>query len=94
MSLETLLYIIAATIINGLVGLVGAVTLWLKEKSLQKILLIRVAFSAGALMGGAFFHMLAESLEMMEPVTAFSYFMVGFITFFLIERFLHWHHCH
>jgi zinc and cadmium transporter len=94
MSLETLVYIIAATIVNGLVGLIGAVTLWLKEKSLHKIVIILVAFSAGALMGGGFFHMLAESLEMMEPVTAFSYFMIGFIAFFLIERFLHWHHCH
>lgn len=94
MGIETLFYIIAASIVNGLVGLIGAVTLWLKEKSLNRILIILVAFSAGALMGGGFFHMLAESLEMMEPVTAFSYFMIGFVVFFLIERFLHWHHCH
>lgn len=94
MSLETLVYILIATIINGLIGLVGALTLWLKDKSLQKILIILVAFSAGALMGGGLFHMLAEALEGMETITAFSYFMIGFVAFFFIERVLHWHHCH
>ncbi|MCK5017043.1 MAG: ZIP family metal transporter [Candidatus Peribacteraceae bacterium] len=94
MGFETLVFIIAATIINGLVGLIGAITLWLKDEHLDKIIMILVAFSAGALLSGALFHMLAESLEMMEPITAFSYLLVGFISFFLIERFLHWHHCH
>jgi zinc and cadmium transporter len=94
MAIETLVYILIATIINGLVGLVGALTMWLKEKSLHKILIIMVAFSAGALMGGGLFHMLAEALEIMETITAFSYFIIGFIAFFFIERVLHWHHCH
>ena len=94
MALETLMYIIIATIINGLIGLVGAFTLWLKDKSLDKILIILVAFSAGALMGGGLFHMLAEALEGMETITAFSYFIIGFVAFFFIERVLHWHHCH
>jgi zinc and cadmium transporter len=33
-------------------------------------------------------------LEAMEALTAFGYLLVGFIAFFLIERFLHWRHCH
>ncbi len=94
MGLETLLLILLATIINGFVGLIGVLTLWLRDRALQKILIILVAFSAGALMSGALFHMMAESLETMETIIAFSYLMVGFIVFFLIERFLHWRHCH
>lgn len=94
MGLETLFFILAATFINGLVGLVGIFTVYLKKKSLDRIIIILVAFSAGALMSGALFHMLAEVLEAMEAMTAFSYLLVGFISFFLIERFLHWHHCH
>ncbi|MCK4496833.1 MAG: ZIP family metal transporter [Candidatus Aenigmarchaeota archaeon] len=94
MGPETLMFILLATIINGFIGLIGVLTLWLNDKSLQKILLILVAFSAGALLSGALFHMMAESLIEMEAMTAFSYLLIGFITFFLIERFLHWHHCH
>lgn len=94
MSLETLIFILAATIINGFVALIGGLTLGLKRKQVDKILIILVSFSAGALLSGALFHMLAESLEMMETMTAFVYLLVGFILFFIIERFLHWHHCH
>ncbi|MBN2043362.1 MAG: ZIP family metal transporter [Candidatus Aenigmarchaeota archaeon] len=94
MSLETLLFILMATLVNGLVGLVGVFTMGLKEKTLQKILIILVAFSAGALLSGAFFHMLAESMEALGSMAAFGYVLVGFILFFIMERFLHWHHCH
>ncbi len=94
MALETLLFILLATLINGLVGLVGIVAVGLKEKTLHKILIILVAFSAGALLSGAFFHMLAESMEVLGSMLAFGYVMVGFIVFFIMERFLHWHHCH
>ncbi len=94
MGLEILLYILLATVIDGLVGLIGVLTLWLRDDVLNKILMVLVAFSAGALMSGALFHMMAESLEAMESIAAFSYLLVGFVLFFLIERFLHWHHCH
>jgi zinc and cadmium transporter len=94
MSLETLLLIVLATFVDGLVGLVGVLTLWLRDKSLRKILIILVAFSAGALLSGGLFHMLAESLEGLDAMAAFGYLLVGFISFFFIERVLHWRHCH
>ncbi len=92
--MSVLLWILAATIIDGLLALIGGISFLLKEKILSRILLILVAFSAGALLSGAFFHLIAESIESMETVQAFSYVLVGFIVFFLIERLLHWHHCH
>jgi len=82
------------TFIVGLVSLVGIFSLWVKDKALKKILFILVAFSAGALLSGALFHLLTESLETLPTTKAFSYLLVGFILFFIIERFLHWHHCH
>ena len=61
----------------------------------NKILIFLVSFSAGGLMGGAFFHLLPESIEEGEkPLLIFVYVLVGFCLFFLIERFLRWHHCH
>ena len=92
--METLLWILIATIANSFLALVGAVTLGWSEKSLERILHVLVGFSAGALLGGGFFHLIAESLEEMPTMESFCLVFVGFILFFLIERFLHWHHCH
>ena len=86
--------IIFATMVNGLIGLAGVFTMWLKEKQLKGILLILVSFSAGALLSGAFFHLMTEALETMEAMTAFAFLLTGFVAFFLIEKFLHWRHCH
>jgi len=92
--MSVLLWIIAATMVDGLVSLVGAVTLVLKKETLNKLLMVLVAFSTGALLGGAFFHLMPEALEAMEAPAAFRYLLLGFILFFLIEKLLHWHHCH
>ncbi|PIU21055.1 MAG: ZIP family metal transporter [Candidatus Diapherotrites archaeon CG08_land_8_20_14_0_20_34_12] len=92
--MDILIYILGATIINSLTALIGIFTLGINDKQFKKILLFLVAFSAGALMGAAFFHLLLESLEEMPAFNAFGYLLVGFCLFFLIERFLHWHHCH
>lgn len=90
----TLLWILLATVLNSLVALAGVVSLAVSRKTLDRLLIALVGFSAGALLSGAFFHLLAESLERMQSTTAFIYVFAGFILFFIIERFLHWHHCH
>ncbi|MBU0629006.1 MAG: ZIP family metal transporter [Nanoarchaeota archaeon] len=92
--MHLLLIIILATFIDSLTGLAGIFTLWMKPKLFKKILMSLVAFSTGALLSGAFFHLIPESLDKLTPIAAFTYVMIGFATFFLIERFLHWHHCH
>jgi zinc and cadmium transporter len=92
--MSTLLMIILATMINGLIAFVGAFSLFVRERVLEKILLVLVSFSAGALLSGGLFHLLAESIELMEIDTAFITLLFGFSLFFIIERFLHWHHCH
>lgn len=89
----TLLWIILSTTAIGVFSLVGVFTLALKEKLLHKILLSLVALSAGALMGGAFLHLLPESIEKGGPNT-FYWVLVAFIIFFLVEKILHWRHCH
>ena len=89
-----LLWIILATFIDGLVSLAGVFSLWVKEKTLNKVVFVLVAFSAGALLSGAFFHLLPESLESLDAMDVFAFVLGGFILFFLIEKFLHWHHCH
>ena len=87
-------WILAATILNSLVALVGAATLACNKKTMDRILHALAGFSAGTLLAGAFFHLIAESLEEMATMQAFYFVFAGFIVFFIMERFLHWHHCH
>lgn len=92
--MNTLLWILAATILNGLVAFVGALTFWMNDKLLKKSIFYLVAFSAGTLLAGALLHLLPESLEYVSINTAAAFILVGFAVFYLIERLLHWHHCH
>lgn len=92
-----LLYILLSTIFISAISFVGVFTLLLKEKTLNKILLVLVAFAAGALLGGAFFHLLPEAIEKAgqeNVLKVFIYLVVGFCLFFILEHFINWHHCH
>ena len=89
-----LAYILLATFIVSLISFVGVITLAFKDKILNKILLILIGLSAGALMGGAFLHLLPESVENSTGLDVYLLVLVGFIIFFLIEKVLHWRHCH
>lgn len=84
---------ILATFIISLVSLVGILTILFKEKLLNNILFFLIAFSAGSLMGGAFLHLIPESLKYGNNII-FIIVLIGFSLFFILERFLHWHHCH
>ncbi len=93
--MTTLLWIILGGVLMSAIALVGSLTLILKEDILHKIVLPLVAFSAGCLMGGAFLHMLPEVLhETEDHLAPFLWVLAGFITFYALEQFLHWHHCH
>ena len=90
-----LLWIIGSGVLMSAIALVGSVTLVLSERTLQRILLPLVAFAAGSLLGGAFFHMLPVGLGTgMSDVAVYALVLAGFAVFFGLEQFLHWHHCH
>jgi zinc and cadmium transporter len=92
--MSALIWIILFCLLNGLIAFIGIFSLLLTKKSLNKLVLYLVAFSAGALLSGAFFHLITESLESFNSIQVFSYTITGFIIFFIMEKFLHWHHCH
>jgi zinc and cadmium transporter len=91
---EILLWILGFTLLNGIVAFAGAFTLALKPKTLKKIIFILVALSTGTLLGGGLLHLLPEAIEGLGVETAINYLLLGFIIFFLMEKLLHWHHCH
>ena len=89
-----LTYIILTTFAIALIAFIGVFTLAMKEQLLNKILIILVSLSAGALMGGAFLHLLPESIEKSGNANILIFVLVGFVLFFIIEKVLHWRHCH
>jgi len=72
----------------------GIYALSLKEKTLHRILLVLVAFSAGSILGAAYFDLLPEAIELVEESVVFIYITIGFISFFFLERFIYWYHGH
>ena len=88
------IYAIISVVIVSLVSLVGVLTLTFGEKKLHKFLLLLVGLSAGTLMGGAFLHLLPEVVEERGFTLAVSFSaLAGVLVFFLIEKWIHAHHC-
>lgn len=91
--MTTLFFILLATFLVSLLSFIGVLTLALNDKILKKILFYFVSLSVGGLMGGAFLHLLPEATESLGG-QAFLYVLIGFFIFFVIEKFIHWRHCH
>lgn len=88
------IYIFASVLIVSFISLVGVIALGLQEKRLRSILLYLVSFSAGALLGDVFLHLLPEMAEVGFGVKEGLYFLIGIIVFFILERFILWQHTH
>lgn len=77
------------------IALVGGLTYFIREEVWRKMILPLVAFAAGALIGGAFFHMIPAAVEKMGNSTAlYCWLAGGYMLFYVLEEFLHWHHSH
>ncbi len=86
---------ILVSVLISLVSFIGALTFVLNEKVLNKIVTLLIGFAAGTLIGGAFLHLIPEALEGYSSTEViFLLFLGGFVFFFLMERFMHWRHCH
>jgi len=88
-----MLIILLATFIVSLISLIGIFFIGMKQDTLTKVIKYLVSFAVGGLLGGAFFHLLPESMESGNP-SMFVYVLSGIMIFFLIEKVLHWRHCH
>jgi len=88
-------WILGSGLLMSAIALSGSITLVLKQKTLDKILLPLVAFAAGSLIGGALFHMLPVAIEQIgDTHLVFLCVAGGFIAFLALEQFMHWRHCH
>jgi zinc and cadmium transporter len=93
--MSTLAWIVAAGLAMSALALVGTITVWMPAPTLARLLLPTVGLAAGSLLGGAFFHMLPESVDAIgNGLGVYLALVAGFLVFFVLEQFLHWHHCH
>jgi len=89
------LYSIISVVIVSLISFIGIFTLSLTDRLLKKILMFLVSFSAGALLGDSFIHLIPELVNKHGFGLNISlYILLGIIVFFVLEKFIHWHHCH
>jgi zinc and cadmium transporter len=76
----------------------------LREKTLDRVLFILVAFATGTILASALLDLIPESIHHLEELVSegavlnetfvFSYIILGYIIFFIIERFIYWFHGH
>ena len=92
--LNVWLYSIISVLIVSILSLIGIFTLFLRENHLKNSLLFLVSFSAGALFGDAFIHLIPEAFEDGLGIRLPLYILSGIMTFFILEKFIHWRHCH
>lgn len=88
------LWIFLSSFAISLIAIIGIFALFIKDELLNKVLFGLVGLSAGAMMGGAFLHLIPEAIEEIEGVAPFLYVILGFVIFFTVEKILHWRHCH
>ena len=62
-----MLTILLATFIVSLISLIGIFFIGMKQDTLTKTIKYLVSFAVGGLLGGAFFHLLPESMESGNP---------------------------
>ena len=88
----------------GMLSLSGVFMISLKEKTLDELLFILVAFATGTILATALFDLIPESLHHLEELNSegasysesllFLAVIIGFVVFFIIERFIYWFHGH
>lgn len=92
--MNTWTYPLLSVLLISSISLIGVITLAIQQSRLQKFLIYLVSFSAGALIGDVFIHLLPELIEENSFTFMTSmYILLGIIVFFIIEKFICWHHC-
>ncbi|HLC61015.1 MAG TPA: ZIP family metal transporter [Candidatus Nanoarchaeia archaeon] len=91
--ISTLAYILTAITIVSLISIIG-ILIFINKKLMDKSLFFLVSFAAGTLLGAAFLDLLPETLENGFNTFIPIFILIGITSFFVLEKFLHWHHHH
>lgn len=87
------IYALLGVVVVSVVSLVGVFTLSIKEEIIRKYIFLLVSLAVGALLGDAFIHLIPEAFEnSTNPLAVSLLIIVGIVVFFVLEKFMHWHH--
>src|SRR3989338_8134810 len=89
----TLMLILVSVLIVSLVSVLG-ILIFFRQKGASRLLFFLVSFAAGTLLGAAFLDLLPEIVEDGFSETVPLLMLAGILSFFILEKFLHWHHHH
>ena len=97
--MHILIQIMIASFVVSLISFSGIILFFTKSNKIKTKMPYLVAFAAGTMLGTAFFDLIPESLEIILENGAnfslsISYILYGIILFYVIEKFVHWHHHH
>ena len=87
------IYAFISVIIVSLVSFVGVFSLTLKDDFVKKYIGLFISLAVGALLGDSFIHLIPETFEKSSSSTLAGLLIItGILIFFILEKFLHWHH--
>ena len=88
-------FAISSVLLVSIVSLVGIVLLSLSTGIFERLLLPFVSFATGAMLGNVFINLLPEVIgESVDVPRSFLLVFAGMLLSFVIEKVIHWHHCH
>tara|TARA_Y100000310_G_C20682357_1_gene816718 strand:+ start:1779 stop:2558 length:780 start_codon:yes stop_codon:yes gene_type:complete len=87
-------YTLLSVIVVSLISFVGVITLSMKKKVLEKVLILLVSLSAGVLLGDVFLHLIPEASQGGLDLQVSLMILVGIVVFFILEKIVCWRHCH
>lgn len=88
-----ILFSLGSVALVSVISLVGIITLSWKDSVLRSWVFVLVSLAVGALLGDAFIHLIPEAFEGAADATQISLAILGgMLVFFILEKFLHWHH--
>ena len=86
---------VGSTLLVSLLSFSGILFLAMRAAQLKRIIFILVSFAVGALFGNTFFILIPESFALIENRQTIGLLIVsGLVVMFILEKFIHWHHCH
>ena len=89
------IYSLISVFVVSCTSFVGALTIVFKKHYLKGFLLFMVSFAAGTLLGDVFIHLLPELIaERGFSISVGINIIIGILIFFILEKVVHWRHCH
>jgi zinc and cadmium transporter len=88
--------VILASAVVGAISLVGLFLILRKTTFSQNSFKVMIGIASGVLLASVFLELLPEVFEKydFEGHGFFLTMLLSILAFYLVERFIHWHHCH